>query len=367
MRPTSGSVWLILLCLQLALVTEAVSFTTVRMPVTYGNTTLPKDYGAEVQREAFIAFATREVPPNFPLLYLMSNRILFPITLATVVRLTGISWAYAFSLLRLTSIFVMYLTFLWFLARLFSTLYAILGILFIAATVTLTFNIPYEVPTDFPEIWFFTLGMFCILERRDLLLCAIIFCATLNRETACFLPLILLFVRWSWPLRIRTAAVASAAGLCWLFPYVVLRRYWMATGVLEREANFQRNFFGHNLPGLRHFFTNFNPFNNYFFYAYLFGVLWILPYAYWRAQPKDMRRVLLTVPIIFSVYFCVGFLNEPREIVLLYPLLVPAGLYALQYALEGNRADETQRNNNQRDLARIHSASMTETSLTSQW
>jgi hypothetical protein len=50
----------------------------------------------------------------------------------------------------------------------------------------------------------------------------------------------------------------------------------------------------------------------------------------WREQPVFFKRLLLAVPVMVVVYLIVGgFLDEPRELVNLYPVLVPAGLVAL--------------------------------------
>ena len=86
----------------------------------------------------------------------------------------------------------------------------------------------------------------------------------------------------------------------------------------------------HNSHGLAAFLTNFNPYNNYLFCLYLFGPLWVLPFVYWRRQPRFLKRALLSLPVFLAVYgFLGGFLDEPREIINLYPLLVPAGLFAI--------------------------------------
>jgi len=198
--------------------------------------------------------------------------------------------------------------------------------LFLSATIPLTFNSWFEIPTDFPEIISFSLGLMCVLEGRYWWLCLVILIGTFNRETACFLPLMLLFVAWpkrlSWLFLLRIAS----AGFCWLIPVAFLR-WWMGIG--ERWLLYGS--LSHNLPGLAKFFSNVNPYNNYLFYLYLFGVLWVTPPLFWNSQPPKLRRALLTVPIITFVYlFAGGFLDEPREIVPLYVLLTPAGLYALR-------------------------------------
>jgi hypothetical protein len=225
--------------------------------------------------------------------------------------------------------FAAYAAFVWYLSRLLPGSYALLGLLFVGATIGLTTSCGlYEIPTDFPELFFYSLGLICILERRDALLCLVVLVATLNRETACFLPFILFCVRWSWPPSRRMLAAVAAATLCWLVPVVALRYWWMPLGWPHYGDSVS-----HNIAGLRHFFENLNPFNNYLFYLYLFGVAYALPFAYWSVQPPAMRRVLLSTPPILAIYLVVGYMNEPREIIVLYPLLVPGSLFALRAML----------------------------------
>jgi len=78
------------------------------------------------------------------------------------------------------------------------------------------------------------------------------------------------------------------------------------------------------------FFENLNPYNFFLYYFYLFGIFWVLPLVRWRRQPPFLRRALLSLPVFIIIYlFFGGILSEPREIVNLYPLLIPAGIFAL--------------------------------------
>jgi hypothetical protein len=309
---------LLALCLQLALVTGAVSFFSRQKPVTDA---------AALQRDAWLSFKGRQLQPGAePLALVFSARILMPALMASTVAVTGMSWPQAFSLIRLFSIICAYYIFFLYIRRYFSDFEALLGLLFLSATIPLTFNNHAEIPTDFPEIIIFSLGLMCVLEGWRWLLCLVILIGTFNRETTCFLPLVLLFVDWpkrlSWSFLFRVAA----AGFSWLIPTVFLR-WWV--GIDTRWL--YGDSMSHNLSGLSRFFSNFNPYNNYLFYLYLFGVLWVAPLLLWNSQPPKLRRALLTVPLITFVYlFGGGYMDEPREIVPLYALLTPAGLYALR-------------------------------------
>ncbi len=309
---------IVIACIHLALVAGSVSFFARRLPVTEG---------AQLQENVWEAFRAGKLSPDEDhLVFVNSTRILMPAAMALLNRITGLSWPRTFSIVRLFSILCAYLAFFYFLRQLFTMGESALGLLFLAATIPLTFNNYFELPTEFPETMFFSLGMICILKEYDWRLCLVILIGTLNRETACFLALIFLFVRWSWPLSWRFIFRVAAVGFSWLAPLAWVR--WRL-GIGWRWQH--SDSISHNLPGLLQFFQNFNLFNNYLFYLYLFGGLWLIPFLYWRFEPGTMRRALLTAPIITGVYlFGGGFMDEPREIVPLYVLLVPASLFALR-------------------------------------
>ena len=317
MRSTDWK-WYLLFYLSLAILTGVVSQQRRVHDI---------DYSADYQKRIWITFGTQgEAGRSEDQVFRCnSTRIFIPALVAGTVKITGLSWAWAFSLVRLVTILLAYLAFHWYLRGWFSSSLAVLGTLFVAATIHLTFNNWWELPTEFPELLIFTLGLWCIRERRHGLLCVFIALGTLNRETTAFLPLILLLCSfdrkslWSWMPKVATA------GFSWLVPLAGIR---MWSGIGWRGS--YGDSLSHNLEGLSNFMNNLNPYNHYLFYLYLFGIFWILPFTRWNRQPAFLRRALLSVPVFLVVYiFFGGYLDEPREIINLYPLLVPAGLFAL--------------------------------------
>jgi hypothetical protein len=123
----------------------------------------------------------------------------------------------------------------------------------------------------------------------------------------------------------RWLVPVGATGFAWFLPLVFLR--W-------RVGAFEAHGYGqglqHNSTGLYQLIINPHPYNNYLFWIYLFGAFWVLPYLKWKSQPQFFKRLLISLPIVLAVYLVVGaYLDEPRELVNLYPLVVPAGLFAL--------------------------------------
>jgi hypothetical protein len=262
-------------------------------------------------------------PSSSPLLPVHAGRVLFPL-LMQVPELLGASPERAFALVRLLTILAALVVFHGFLRRWFSDEVAFSGTLFLAATLPLTFNSYFEIPTDFLEILVVTCGVWALHAQKLLLLCGIVMVGSLNRETTALLPLLLLLEGINRLDRRRLGWVALA-GLAWLVPVVVMRLW--AVGDLSWPHG---NSMVHNVPGLRAVLTNPHPYNNFLFWAYLFGAFWLLPYLRWQRQPPFFRRMLLAVPMVVVVFALTGgYLDEPRELVLLYPILVPTGLFAL--------------------------------------
>jgi hypothetical protein len=310
--------WLLVFYLWLGIITGAVSFLVRPVKV---------EEASQLQRTVWTSFGTYKggTQSDNQIFKGTATRIFMPGLMAGVVKVTGLSWPRVFSLLRLLTIVLAYIIFHWYLRGWFSQKLAMLGTLCVAATLPLTFNNFFEYPTDFPELITFTLGLWCIREKRYGLLCLVIALGTLNRETTVFLPLILLLVEFDRKNILRLIPKIAAAGFAWLIPLAFLR-WWTGIGAVGVYGDS----ISHNFQGIAAFAANFNPYNNYLFYLYLFGPLWILPFIYWRREPPFFRRALCSVPAFLIVYsFLGGFWDEPREIINMYPLLLPAGLFAL--------------------------------------
>ncbi len=258
-----------------------------------------------------------------PLIKIHSSRVLFP-ALMQIPQKIGLSTEQSFSLVRLITIILALILFHSFLLEWFSDELAFCGTLFLAATVPLTFNQWFELPTDFIEIIVFTLGVWAIYRAQYLWLCLIIIVGTFSRESTAVLPFFLFFglvslkdFKWLLPV--------AAVGFSWLLPLLFLR-WWVGAF----EAHGYGFGLSHNLQGLQELLVKPHPYNNFLFWIYLFGTFWLLPFFRWKSQPVLFKRLLISLPIFLAVYIFVGgFLDEPREIVNLYPLLVPASLFAL--------------------------------------
>jgi hypothetical protein len=308
----------------LALLTTSVSFFSRKIDIREATNLQTK-----IWREYTDYEAKEAETPGYTFEKANLTRVFYPALMTALDKIPGISPEQAFSLLRIGFVFLFYLIFHFYIREWGDEKNAFLGTLFVGATIPLTFNNWFELPTEFPEMIFFTLGIWSIYKGKFWALVLITFFATLNRETAAFLPLLYLFVVFDLKSFKKNPAKAAKTffavfivGLAWLIPYVSLR---FLSG-LGTEWNHQDSIL-HNTTGLAAFFQNFNPFNYFLFYLYLFGIIWIIPFLHWRKLSFFWRRILLTTPIILFIFlFAGGFLSEPRELVPLYPILVPPAL-----------------------------------------
>ncbi|PYQ48321.1 MAG: hypothetical protein DMF78_21540, partial [Acidobacteria bacterium] len=85
----------------------------------------------------------------------------------------------------------------------------------------------------------------------------------------------------------------------------------------------------HNLTGLAALRSHPHPFNNFLYPLYLFGPFWVLPLWRRHVLPACLRGAVLAAPLFMVVVLFRGGFNEPRQLLLLSTVLIPAGLIAL--------------------------------------
>lgn len=305
----------------LAILTGAVSF----------DRKLPLTEAADYQRRAWKAFVSGgdQYESTFSDLNLdwYTRRALMPALTAAMVRTTGLPWPYAFSVLRLGMLVLCYCVFHSYLRGWFSRQTAMAGTFFLAASLPLTFKDWLEIPTDIPEILTFTVGLWLIRENRLLVLPFLTLVGTLNRETAVYLPVLALLTAESRvALRSRLPIVIVSMAI-WLAVFFGVQ-WWTSVSL---STDLSRNAAHHAWQGLSRFLQNLNPYNNFLYYFYLFGALWFLPLGRLWMLPVFLRRILVLVAVHPIVAFVGGGgrIDEPRQLCLLYPIIVPAALFAL--------------------------------------
>ncbi len=259
-----------------------------------------------------------------------SRRPIMPALVSLTHRTMGVTWVYAFSLIRLVTIFAAYLVLHSYLRAWFPDALALLGTLFVAASVPLTFvSNWWEILTDFPEILVFTLGVGCLRSKKHAALAAVTFLGTFNRETSVLLVMIagaLVILNWRKGNRDPRPLVAALAG--WSAATLALN-WWVAAPAQVATVFGRFYLLQRNLVGLGQLLIKPHPYNTYLLPIYVFGLLWILPLRVLRDLPAVLQAGVCTVPLFLLLVLTVGGLNEPRQLMPLYPILVPSSLFAL--------------------------------------
>jgi hypothetical protein len=250
-------------------------------------------------------------------------RVLAPYIDLGLARITGASPANVWYATRLAWIFLAFCAMHAYLRTWFSPESAAAGVAITAATLPLTFTNSWPHPDHMPELALFTLGAMAVARRSDLLFAAALAAAAFNRETSVFL--VLLYAAGA-PLSRQRVLRTALFGIEWFAIYGGLR----AVRGLSHYAYWQA---GRNLAdlGVPLPADSYDPY--YRLYAYfgliLFGPMLYLAMAGARSAPFYVRRALLVVPCVIVVGFLFSNIIETRIFTPLYPLAMPAAMFAV--------------------------------------
>jgi len=255
-----------------------------------------------------------------------------PLILAVVAGcsyLTGLDWTVSFSFVRLLTIFTAYFLFHEYLRLWFREEIALLGTLYVAAALPLGFvSNWWEIISDYPELLVFTLAMWCLHTRQHVLLAVVTFLGSLNRETTgLLLPIAVLFSLITWRRGALEWRGILAVLVGWGAATVLLMR-WLTAGSPVAWPTERLIMMGINIAGVAEFLASAHPYNAYLLPLPFFGLAWVLPLFAWRRLPVVLRAGLLATPLFVAIVFALGALYEPRQLMPLFPILVPASLFA---------------------------------------
>ncbi len=249
-------------------------------------------------------------------------RVLVPFSLNAIARATGLTPGTLWHTSRLVLFWLAYVLFFIYLRTWLAPPDALLGTAIVAATIPLTFTNSWAHPDHIAELALFTAGCLAIARQQTVWLFVLVAAAALNRETAVFLvPLYFL----TGPVSRGRVALTVLLLIEWGAIYTGLRLwrgfqhydYWQV---------------GRNLEFLQLLPDNYDPY--YRAYAY-FGILLfggLLTVAMHRsryARPLFVNRALWVVPMIAGVAFAISSIIESRIFTPLFPLVMPAVMFAL--------------------------------------
>jgi hypothetical protein len=146
------------------------------------------------------------------------NRLMVPLAMSAVTRISTISDREPFLGLRWLTAFICFATLWWFASVVCESSFVVsaFGLTLLALFFTLSFNHPWEHPTDFPDATVMVVAVWAAVTRRYPAAMAVATIGALNRESAAFAGVIWMFVATDWKQRwwlgiAQGAAVAAVA------------------------------------------------------------------------------------------------------------------------------------------------------------
>jgi len=248
-------------------------------------------------------------------------RVLVPYANTWIVYATGLSPAMVWHLTRLLWFALAYCAIYALIRTWFSSSEALAAVCAVAASLPLTYTNSWAHPDSIPELALFSAGCFCIVRGLDAWFVLVVIAAALNRETSAFLVAAYAFARsLTWPHVCRTAGIAAI----WLAIFVGLRLwrgvehydYWQ----LARNLEFMKL-----LPPAYDIYKRFYA----WFLVILAGPACLVVARNWRVVPDPARRLLAAAIPMLVVALLFSSIIETRIFIPLYPLLLPAVMFAL--------------------------------------
>lgn len=222
----------------------------------------------------------------------------------------------------LAIIFMLVILFVW-LKNWFSKEQALIGVLFLAGTMSIALQNHSYQPWSLLETGLFSAALLAIYSKRYWMLAFLVMLASLNKETAIFIPLAFLLtsldIKSSLKTRMRIAwkpiILFSAYLLEWAVIFLALRYFLGSVPYIHSiEELLAKNLASRSL-----------------FYAFVNGSLflggfWVFAILGYRYAPSFIRQVALMIPFYLIVIAMWGVWYEVRLLMPLYPVLLPLGL-----------------------------------------
>ncbi len=197
---------------------------------------------------------------------------------------------------------------------------ALIGVLFVAGTMPIALQDHYFQPWSLLETGLFSAALLAIHRQRYWLLASLVALASLNRETAVFIPLAFLLTidmksllnrsrKWGKPI-----LLFGGLFLIWAAVFLGLRYFRGSASHI------------HTIEELLALNTKESLFYTFLKVSLFLGGLWAFAFLGFRYAPSFIKRVALIIPLYLLTVIIWGVWLEVRLLMPLYPVLVPLGL-----------------------------------------
>ncbi|MEW6607217.1 MAG: hypothetical protein AB1414_07140 [bacterium] len=257
-------------------------------------------------------------------------RILMPFCAEFIHQVLNISIASSYHSLRVITTFLVLSLFHIYLTRWFDTPKALIGTLYLAGSIPLSY-LYWPYPQDMFNLMMFIVGFIAIREHKDNWLYLILILGSLNYETIVFLILFYFFYH-SGQMKFKKLIGRTISYLAiWTLVMVLIR---LKYGLLPNFMDNQVHLIGYpmyqtNLKMYANIFKNISLTNGCFYIFLLFGFFWILAFLHLSKKPKFLVKTAWVIPIYLVFHFFIASFGETRVFLPLFLLLIPLGLFSI--------------------------------------
>jgi len=246
-----------------------------------------------------------------------------------LVRLFGLSVEHAYLVQRLAFVWLALVLFHVYLRHWFGKALSFAGPVVLAAVLPVTLVFDLQESSPFLMVSFL-LGLWAVRADRPGLLALALVVGALNNETTLVLPAVYFFAHFRdrrlgalWAVTWRTLAVAAPA--------------FAVAGAIRYVNRHQPHLGGawhlpDNMAGLRDD-LNQSPLDyyraEYLRPLFLYGALWVYAWLRWSRKPRCLRAALLMTPFFLLAHLLTGVLREPRQMIPLAYVIIPAAFFWL--------------------------------------
>ena len=255
-------------------------------------------------------------------------RILIPLIAEAFARVLSaacsreIAFRLAYAICDLTAVAVLLIALFVWLREWFSTDRSLIGVLFVAGTMPIALQDHYFQPWSLPETALLAAALLAVRRRRYGVLAGLVAVASLNRETAVFIPLAFLvtgvdFRKLVDRRKSEVTPMLLSVGLfaLWLAIFWGLRYF---RGSAAPVATISGLLHANTTPGnLARAVLNGSLF---------LGVFWAFAVLGYRSAPRFVQRLAWIIPPYVVTVGLWGVWYEVRLLMPLYPVLIPMGL-----------------------------------------
>jgi len=261
-------------------------------------------------------------------------RILMPFIAEFIHQIIDISIPTIYYLLRVMTTFLTLCLFHSYLKRWFDTPTALIGTLYLTASLPLSYMYwPY--PSDMVNLIIFILGFIVIRDNKDNWLYPLLILGSLNHEMVVFLILVYLFYHLG-EMQVRKLIFRL---LSYLATFSVIM-FWLRLkyGLLPNFMDNKVHLIGYpmwqfNINLYSNLFKSFSLTHPALFILLIFGFFWILAFLNMKKKPKFLVKSAWVIPFYLIIQFLGANFAETRIFLPLFLLLIPLGLWNLDSIL----------------------------------